>query len=521
MAGETTERVLTACGCGAKIRVPADKLGRKARCPKCRRALVLKRAAPDEPRPAPADPPATQPPSASVPEKIRFACSCGTRLAVPGTLAGLQAKCPKCAKLLTVPAAPAEPDDEQDVDSLVAGLMTGDAVAVEPAPRVSATAHRSERSTDPLGLAAPVETPGRTAETVAGEPRTCPCCQQSLGADAVICTDCGINVKTGRALLTTQDEDLDRIYTYTQGILRWLSWIIGVGLYPIASEAFGLRKPWVVRGIAVVTILISVWFMIVYIYNPAPSDPSLANLMLWSGEKVEFTPELQTEIRDELSAEGWSGAEIDELIADQTAQLEHAGFRSHQLITHAFLHGGLFHLAGNMLFLMVLGARVNALIGNTLTIILYPLLAIAAAAAQMAASAGEMLYPMLGASGAVMGLAGMYLILFPTPKVHMVFWWRWSLIGLFRLHLKSFAVRGFWVVLFYIAFDVLYTALGVETGTAHWAHLGGFLAGAGIALLLLFTRLVNARGGDLASATLGRHAWKLLGKPNRPGLKLW
>ena len=49
---------------------------------------------------------------------------------------------------------------------------------------------------------------------------------------------------------------------------------------------------------------------------------------------------------------------------------------------------------------------------------------------------------------------------------------------------------------------------------AHWAHLGGFLVGAAAALLLLITRLDTARGGDILSFTLGRHAWPLVGKPN-------
>ena len=68
---------------------------------------------------------------------------------------------------------------------------------------------------------------------------------------------------------------------------------------------------------------------------------------------------------------------------------------------------------------------------------------------------------------------------------------------------------------------MIYTAFGLEDEVAHWAHLGGFLAGAAIALTLMLSRLVNARAGDLVSVVLGRHAWKLLGKPNRPGFTLW
>lgn len=128
---------------------------------------------------------------------------------------------------------------------------------------------------------------------------------------------------------------------------------------------------------------------------------------------------------------------------------------------------------------------------------------------------------MLGASGAIMGLAGVYLILMPTPHVHMAAWWRWGLMGGFQLNMNIFPVRGFWVVLFYIAFDVFYTAFRIEDNTAHWAHLGGFIAGAAVATALLIARLADARGGDLFTAVLGRFAWGLIGRPSSPRLALW
>ena len=64
-----------------------------------------------------------------------------------------------------------------------------------------------------------------------------------------------------------------------------------------------------------------------------------------------------------------------------------------------------------------------------------------------------------------------------------------------------------------MAFDVIYTVIGIETGVAHWAHLGGFGVGVLIAVALLLARLVNARGGDIISVTLGRHAWSIVGRP--------
>jgi membrane associated rhomboid family serine protease len=84
----------------------------------------------------------------------------------------------------------------------------------------------------------------------------------------------------------------------------------------------------------------------------------------------------------------------------------------------------------------------------------------------------------------------------------------------FHYALSLFSVRGFWVVLFYIAFDVVDTILGTKDNVAHWVHLGGFISGASIGLLLLFTRAVNCRGGDIVSALLGKHAWGLIGKPD-------
>jgi hypothetical protein len=94
----------------------------------------------------------------------------------------------------------------------------------------------------------------------------------------------------------------------------------------------------------------------------------------------------------------------------------------------------------------------------------------------------------------------------------MAAWWRWGLIGGFRLSWKIFAVRGIFVVLAYMAFDFIFVALKAKTGTAHWAHIGGFLAGCGIGVLLLVCRLAYS-GGDLVSVLLGKYAWPLLGRP--------
>jgi membrane associated rhomboid family serine protease len=367
------------------------------------------------------------------------------------------------------------------------------------------------------------------SDVTAGLP--CPGCRKPMPASAKICVDCGINLKTGRSILTTQETNLDVAYSIAEETIRWLSWVFWTGIYPIASEAFGTRKPWAIRGIAIVTVLTSVWFLI-HLYAESPQLSSLALGMLWAGDpnydmnrKNHPTEESDLEDRAEEHVEDDEFERAERVVTDPAwlamyAAAGNDGYRTYQLITHAFLHAGFLHLAGNMLFFLLFGSRVNALIGNLATVIVYPLLAIGGGLVHMASLAREPMSPALGASGAVMGLAGMYMVLFPVHNVHMAAWFRWANLytiftGDVYFWLKLWTVRGVWVVLFYIGFDVFYTLLGVEDGVAHWAHLGGFLVGVGIALLLLVTRAITARGGDIISVILGRHAWAVVGRPNR------
>jgi membrane associated rhomboid family serine protease len=188
-----------------------------------------------------------------------------------------------------------------------------------------------------------------------------------------------------------------------------------------------------------------------------------------------------------------------------------ADFHWWQLITHAFLHEGYLHLAGNLLFLFIFGARVNALLGDFWTALIYPLLA------ALAGLPSVLLHPQtpacgLGASGAIMGLAGMYFILFPVQRVFLIAWLRIPFIYLFT---KLFSLRGFWMLVLWVGYNDLWPVLRhSKDHVGHDAHLGGFTGGIAIVTILLLTRLTHARGGDLISMALGRHAWKILGKPS-------
>jgi len=326
----------------------------------------------------------------------------------------------------------------------------------------------------------------------------CPSCGRPLPPNTKICVNCGVNVATGRSIVTSRGLDEGLVYSNAEQVLRWISWIVPTGILPVASEAMGSRRPYATWAIAVLTVFVSVWFW----FSTDAQMGSRKKLMLWSGNESP-SAELILEAHNALPP----------------GQQVVGRFRWYQLGTHALLHGDIFHLAGNLLFLLIFGSRVAALIGNIATVVLYPILAVLAALAHMVSAASGEPEPMIGASGAIMGLAGMYFVLFPVNRMHMAAWFRWW----FFFRLGTWAMRGFWAVLIYIAFDILYVAIGAETGVAHWAHLGGFIAGGVLALILLLCRLLNAGRGDLISAVLGRHAWKLIGRPSesdRLGLHL-
>ena len=146
------------------------------------------------------------------------------------------------------------------------------------------------------------------------------------------------------------------------------------------------------------------------------------------------------------------------------------------LFTSMFLHGGWLHLLGNMLYLWIFGDNVEDAMGHGRFIVFYLLSGLAAAFAQIVVSPDSVI-PTIGASGAISGILGAYLILHPRTRV-LVF-----LLPYFPLHLPAYIVLGFWIILQFLF------ALGDmagEAGVAWWAHVGGFVAG--MALIGRFRR---------------------------------
>ena len=157
-------------------------------------------------------------------------------------------------------------------------------------------------------------------------------------------------------------------------------------------------------------------------------------------------------------------------------------------LTSMFLHGGFMHLAGNMLFLWIFGDNMEDQMGHIGFGMFYLACGLAAAFAQVA-SAPDSSLPMVGASGAIAGVMGGYLLLFPKARVDIFFFYR-------MLPVPAWIVLAFWFGLQVFQGSTLTTEAG---GVAYWAHAGGFAAG----LLMTVAALAQARWSGLLAA----HAW--------------
>lgn len=139
------------------------------------------------------------------------------------------------------------------------------------------------------------------------------------------------------------------------------------------------------------------------------------------------------------------------------------------VLTSMFMHGGWLHLIGNMWFLAIFGDNVEDAMGAVRFVAFYLLCGVAAVGAQMLASPSS-LVPMVGASGAIGGVMGAYLRLYPTAAVHMLVWFGFYFS---RVVVPAFFMLGYWFLLQLVSGTL---APGVG-GVAFWAHVGGFAAG--------------------------------------------
>ncbi|MEM0984193.1 MAG: rhomboid family intramembrane serine protease [Planctomycetota bacterium] len=156
------------------------------------------------------------------------------------------------------------------------------------------------------------------------------------------------------------------------------------------------------------------------------------------------------------------------------------------LIGSVFTHADIFHLLGNMIFLFVFGNAVNAKLGHSLYIACYLLMGAFASAASAAMSANAL---GLGASGAISGVTGMFIVFFPRNNVSVFYWFGVLVRGV--AYISSWIVIGAYFAKDFV-FELLFQTTGVSDGVGHAAHLGGTFAGLALASGLLLTDRVRS-----------------------------
>ena len=150
------------------------------------------------------------------------------------------------------------------------------------------------------------------------------------------------------------------------------------------------------------------------------------------------------------------------------------------VLTSMFMHGSWGHLIGNMVFLWVFGNNIEDSMGHVRFLAFYLLCGLAAAAAHIFMAPASPI-PAVGASGAISGIMGGYIVLYPRVRVHTWF------PPFFFFSVSAFFLLGYWFVLqLAMASVTIGPEAGMEGGVAVWAHVGGFVAG--VALIRLFRK---------------------------------
>jgi membrane associated rhomboid family serine protease len=227
-------------------------------------------------------------------------------------------------------------------------------------------------------------------------------------------------------------------------------------MIPIGDENRGRRRT------PIVLVLLLIANIGAFIYEISLSQGALQRLVLgWGVTPYEITN--RVDLPPEIGAPIWV-----------------------TIFTSMFLHGGWLHIGGNMLYLWIFGDNVEDAMGHIPFLLFYLLCGVGAAALQIMVNVDSQV-PMIGASGALSGVMGAYLIRFPRRRVRVLVF-----LGIFVtvIALPALVVIGFWVLLQFMSG---LATLGPETaqtdGVAYFAHIGGFLTG--VALLLLWRKPIS------------------------------
>jgi membrane associated rhomboid family serine protease len=254
-------------------------------------------------------------------------------------------------------------------------------------------------------------------------------------------------------------------------------------MIPVGDENPRLRTPWMTWLIIGVTV--AVWLLLQGAGSPAAVAASVCNLGLVPGEITH------------RAAVGYALPMAPGLYC----VVDREPVNLFTPVISIFLHGGWMHLLGNMLFLWVFGDDIEDSMGPGRFLIFYLLCGVVAAAAHIAVEPASPV-PTVGASGAISGIMGAYLLLYPRVRVRMLF--------IFIIFFKIIPIPA-WLVLLWWFFVQVLSGLpqlssvrpDVSSGVAVWAHIGGFVAG--VVLINVFVNRTLIARKLAARETLG--AW--------------
>jgi membrane associated rhomboid family serine protease len=232
-------------------------------------------------------------------------------------------------------------------------------------------------------------------------------------------------------------------------------------MFPYRDENETQRTPYVT--IAIIAINVLAWILVQGAGTPLSLARSVCNLGLIPGElTLMLPPDTALEMERGLFC------------------LTDPGRQSSHVVTSMFLHGSWMHLLGNMWFLWIFGNNIEDSMGRGRFLVFYLLSGLAAAGLQVFLTPMSNI-PMVGASGAISGVMGGYLVLYPRVRVFSI-----VPLGFFvtTVALPAWMMLGYWMLLQF--FGGLQSIGGAGGGTAFWAHVGGFVAG--VILIKLFAR---------------------------------
>ena len=232
-------------------------------------------------------------------------------------------------------------------------------------------------------------------------------------------------------------------------------------MFPYRDENETIRTPY--ATFVLIALNVAAWLFIQGAGSPMALARSICDLGLIPGElTLSVPPGTRFPMGEGLVC-----------LTDPGRQVSH-------VLTSMFLHGGWMHILGNMWFMWIFGNNVEDAMGRLRFVVFYLLTGAAAALTQVFLTPASAV-PMVGASGAISGVMGAYVVLYPHVRVFMI-----VPLGFFMTSMAwpAWMMLGYWLLLQFVSG---LTALGREGGgVAFWAHFGGFVAG--VVLIKLFAR---------------------------------